>query len=266
MKIALYYSGCIRTLKHLVDHNIQVIRDAVGECEIHTFYSFWDVTDKPIEIPDEWCVPVSGDYGHDRFENRELEYKSQNNFFPIESEDQIKEWLVESGSDFVDGEIESIDISKKIIAESKFLKIPKLSSQYYKIHRVVEKYPPEEFDFCVRIRGDVMINSFPTREDLDETLKNYESLLLINQNVWPGLRSNISNHFVNEMVWCSTSNIFLDTCSVHLSDSEDIFDATTGEDVTGKHFLKLHNEDIIKFYGYFDFQHRAMRFDKMQNG
>ena len=53
MKIAIYYSGCVRTLKHVVDHNIKVIRDNVGDCEIHTFYSFWDVTDKPVDVPDE---------------------------------------------------------------------------------------------------------------------------------------------------------------------------------------------------------------------
>ena len=50
MKIAIYYSGCVRTLKHVVDHNIKVIRDNVGDCEIHTFYSFWDVTDKPVDF------------------------------------------------------------------------------------------------------------------------------------------------------------------------------------------------------------------------
>ena len=65
------------------------------------------------------------------------------------------------------------------------------------------------------------------------------------------------------MFWCSTSNIILDTCGVHLSDSEDIFDATTGEDITVKHFLKRHDVDVVKLYGYFDFQHRAMKFDKM---
>ena len=182
MKIAIYYSGCIRSLKHVVKHNIEVIRNSIGDCEIHTFYSFWDVTDKPVDVPDEWCVPIPEEYGIDRVKSRELEYKSQNNFVPIESEDEIKKWLIESGSDFVEGEIESIDISKKIIEESKFVKIPKLSSQYYKIHRVVEKYPPEGFDFCLRIRGDVVINSFPDSEDLS----GLESCLLINEFLWPG--------------------------------------------------------------------------------
>ena len=90
MKIAIYYSGCIRSLKHVVKHNIEVIRNSIGDCEIHTFYSFWDVTDKPVDVPDEWCVPIPEEYGIDRFKSRELEYKSQNNFVPIESEDEIK--------------------------------------------------------------------------------------------------------------------------------------------------------------------------------
>ena len=50
MKIAIYYSGCIRSLKHVVKHNIEVIRNSIGDCEIHTFYSFWDVTDKPVDL------------------------------------------------------------------------------------------------------------------------------------------------------------------------------------------------------------------------
>lgn len=253
MKIAIYYSGCVRTLKHVVDHNIKVIRDSVGDCEIHTFYSFWDVTDKPVDIPDEWCRPVIGEYGEDR-----------NAFFPIESEDKIKEFFIKSGSDFVEGEIESFDISKKVIEESKFFKRPKLASQYYKIHRVVEKYPPEEFDFCIRIRADTIINNFPCREDLDEVLTQYESILLINEGVWPGLKSNIyGQHGCNEMVWCATSNIFRDTCSIYLSNSEDLFDQPSGEVPTAKHFLKLLEEDVIKFYAYYDFKHCALRFDKI---
>ena len=45
----------------------------------------------------------------------------------------------------------------------------------------------------------------------------------------------------NEMVWCSTSDVFLDTCSVHLSDSEGIRNDPSGESVTASHFLKLLN-------------------------
>ncbi len=274
MKIAIYYSGCVRTLKHVVDHNIKVIRDNVGDCEIHTFYSFWDVTDKPVDVPDEWCRAVIGEYGEERHKDKpdrpgdvHPEYKSQNTFFPIESEDKIKELFIKSGSDFVEGEIESFDISKKIIEESKFLKIPKLASQYYKIHRVIEKYPPEEFDFCIRIRADVEINNFPFREDLDEALSQYGSILFINEGLWPGLKSNIHGyHGCNEMVWCATSNIFRDTCSIYLSNLEDIFVQTSGEVPTSKHFLKLLEEDVIKFYAYYDFKHQFLRFDKMQNG
>tara|TARA_R100001015_G_C4632428_1_gene195962 strand:+ start:1366 stop:2154 length:789 start_codon:yes stop_codon:yes gene_type:complete len=261
MKIAIYYSGCIRSLKHVVKHNIDVIRNSIGDCEIHTFYSFWDVTDKPVEVPDKWCVPIS-EYGFDRFKEDptgELESKSQNNFVSIESEDEIKKWLIESGSDYVDGEIESIDISKKIIEESKFFKRPKLTSQYYKIHRVAEKYSSEKFDYCVRIRGDVMINSFPDGEDLSDP--DLESFLLINEYMWPNGRSHIGGS-VNEMIWCSTSNIFLDTCSVHLPDSEGIFNDSSGETVTARHFQKLLDDDVVKLYAYFNFNHRTLRFTK----
>jgi len=260
MKIAIYYSGCVRSFKHVVKHNIDVIRNSIGDCEIHTFYSFWDVTDKPVEVPDEWCVPIP-EYGFDRFKDGpkgELEYKSQNNFVPIESENEIKKWLIESGSDFVEGEIESMDISKKIIEESKFVKIPKLSSQYYKIHRVAEKYSSEKFDFSLRIRGDVIINSFPDGKYLSE---NLESFLLINEYMWPGGRSHIGGS-VNEMVWCSSSNIFLDTCRVHLPDSEGIFYDSSGETVTARHFQKLLDADVVKSYAYFNFNHRSLRFTK----
>jgi hypothetical protein len=261
MKIAIYYSGCVRSLKHVIKNNIEVIRNSIGDCEIHTFYSFWDVTDKPVDIADEWCIPIP-EYGFDRFKEDptgKLEYKSQNNLVSIESEDEIKKWFIESGSDFVEGEIESIDISRKIIEEGKYVKIPKLSSQYYKICRVVEKYSPKGFDFCIRIRGDIMINSFPDSEDLS----GLESFLLINKYLWPGGLSNIEN-MCNEMVWCSTSDIFLDTCSVHLSDSEGICNYPSGESVTARHFLKLLNADVVKLYAYFNFQHRVLKFSKTE--
>ena len=255
MKIAIYYSGFTRTLKHVVNQNIKVIRDNVGECEIHTFYSFWDVTDQPVKLQDDWYMPIP-EYGFDD--------DSDNKFVSIESQDEIDKWFRESGSDYVDGEIESIDISKKVMEKTKFIQNPNLSSQYYKIHRVAEKYSPKEFDFCLRIRGDVVINSFPDREDLEDVLSNYDSLLLINEYVWPGGVSNIGG-FVNEMVWFSTSNIFLDTCSVYLSDSEYVLNNPTcdgqifGEIVTGRHFEKLVE---LKHYAYFNFNHRSLRFTK----
>ena len=64
------------------------------------------------------------------------------------------------------------------------------------------------------------------------------------------------------MVWGSTSDIFLDACSVHLSDSKCIRNDPSGESVTARHFLKLINDDVVKLYGYFNFQHRSLRFSK----
>ena len=31
------------------------------------------------------------------------------------------------------------------------------------------------------------------------------------------------------------------------------------------HFLKLLNDDVVKLYGYFNFQHRALRFSKTES-
>ena len=137
MKIAIYYSGCIRTLKYVVKDNIQTIKNNIGECDIHTYYSFWDETDKPIDISDEWCVPVPNQYGIERRESGDvdnngmlLEYKSQNCFFPVDSEEIVRSWFSESGSNFIDGEIEPMHKSRDIIENSTFVKIPKLASQY----------------------------------------------------------------------------------------------------------------------------------------
>ena len=264
MKIAIYYSGCIRTLKYVVKDNIETIRKNIGDCDIHTYYSFWDETDKPVDTPDEWCVPVSGEFGDDRFKDVEgnkshdglwLDYTSHNKFHTIESEDEIKKWFIDAGSSFVEGEIESIDISRNIIQNSLFIKIPKVASQYYKIYRVAEKYPSDEYDLCVRIRGDVRIKNFPSRNDID-----LESSLFINSHLWPNGDSSLQ--MCNEMVWCSTSDIFLDTCSAHLYHGDTIQYDPSGETVTARHFTNLINNDIVKNYCFFDFQHNAMRFAK----
>ena len=263
MKIAIYYSGCVRTLKHVVNDNIETIKNNIGECDIHTHYSFWDETDKPIDISDEWCVPVPDQYGIERREPGDvdndgmlLEYKSQNCFFPVDSEEIIRSWFSESGSSFIDGEIESMHKSRDIIENSTFVKIPKLASQYYKIHRVAEKYSPDNYDLCIRIRGDVRIQDFPKRDDV----KNLESYLFINKYLWPNGHSSL--HMCNEMVWCSTSDIFLETCSSHLQNIENIQNDPSGETVTARHFFKLISNGIVKNCSFFDFKHNALKFSK----
>lgn len=254
MKIAIYFSGCVRTLKYTIENTIKTIRKNIGDCEIYTFYSFWDLTDKPIDVPDIFCTSVP-ENGIDRHEfGGKSEYRSENLFVPIISENDIKKCILNSGSDFVDGEIQSMDISKKIIEESNFTNIPKLSSQYYKIHRVVEKFPPKKYDLCLRIRADTTINNFPKLEQLI----NLNNFLFINRWLWPGAHSDLIA--CNEMVWCSTPDIFLDTCSVYNNKNSNFYDVYSGEPVTANHFSNLINSGVVKKYDFFDFQHIAMRF------
>ena len=59
MKIAIFLSGHVRTMFHKFDENIKLIRDKVGECEIHLFYSFWNDESRVDRINDAWHLKVN---------------------------------------------------------------------------------------------------------------------------------------------------------------------------------------------------------------
>jgi len=241
MKISLFVSGHPRTLFHNFSKNIEVIRQNVGECQIDVFYSLWDDTSRYDRINDPWHSYINS------YEFKKLTIKSINDYF------------FECGADNVDGELETKCIMDLITEESPFKSQPTLSSQYYKTYRVVEKYFDSNYDFYLRIRPDIIINDFLSREKI--TQDDNEKTLFVNENYWYEAKYN--GICANEMIWASKKDIFLQSNSLYLNQNKikeqceqgEIF----GEHLTGRYFNSLVSFNIISSIETFNFNYRVLR-------
>ena len=122
MKIAWFISGKVRTLFFKFHKNLELIRDRYPNCDIDVYYSFWDVIDRTDNINDPW------------------HFKAENYNLDSIDKDYIDNYFSLHGVKSV-GEIESCDVMNEVISKSPFVDTKKgLSSQYYKMYRVVEKY------------------------------------------------------------------------------------------------------------------------------
>lgn len=241
MKIALFVSGYPRTLFYKFSDNLKVIQEKVGKCQIDIFYSLWDDLIRYDRINDPWHSFVES------YSPREL----KKNF--------LDEYFIECGANKVDGEIESIYSMEKIMKESPFHYQRSLSSQYYKTYRVVEKYFNSNYDFYVRIRPDITISDFPSKNKIYEMQD--KKTLLVNQYYW--YNAQYKGDHVNEMIWASTKDVFYITNSMFLH-QENIEKQRGGGDGCGechsaRYFNSLIDSNILTSIEAFNFDYRVFR-------
>jgi len=238
MKISLFVSGYPRTLFHKFNHNINVIRNSIPDCKVFIFYSFWDELGRSSKINDKNHLII------DDYAPRLL------------TTDAINQYFLECGADEVDGEIESQAVMHTILNNSPFKTQPSLSAQYYKIHRVIEKYYKHDYDFYVRIRPDILINDFPK-----EINALNSKTLIVNHYYWFNALYNGSN--VNEMIWASKKEIFKEVNSLYLNqnqlEKQSNNDEQFGEALSGKYFDNLLNANVISSISTFNFDYRVLR-------
>jgi hypothetical protein len=141
MKIALYISGKVRTLFYGFHKNIEMLRDRYPECEIDVFYSFWDARDRVERINDGWHFRPKN------YEVPEVTKKTIDSYFNSFNVKSI-------------GEVETSEKMNKIMELSPFDQ-KGLSSQYYKMQRVVDQYFKSGYDLYFRIRSDILIHDSP---------------------------------------------------------------------------------------------------------
>lgn len=241
MKIALFVSGYPRTLFYKFSDNLKVIREKVGECQIDVFYSLWDDLVRYNKINDPWHFFVES------YNPPEL------------TKSIIDEYFIKCGASKVDGEIESIELMKEIMEESPFNYQRSLSSQYYKTYKVVEKYFNLDYDFYVRIRPDIIINDFPTKDKIIK-MQNKKSLL-VNDYYW--YNALYKGDHVNEMIWASTKDVFHITNAMFL-EQNNIEKQRGGGDGCGechsaRYFNSLLNSNILNSIESFNFDYRVFR-------
>jgi hypothetical protein len=231
MKIALFLSGHIRTLFFQFHKNLEVIKKNIGDCDIDVYYSFWDDASRSKKINDPWHIKVNDD----------IHYELKEQF--------INQYFVNIGANYSTGEIEE------------YQKLNNLSSQYYKTCRVVEQYMNDDYDFYIKIRPDIIINNFLTKEQIVDITKN--KLLVVNRFYW--YNEPYVGKECNEMIWASGKDIFRETNQLFLHENKILNHLTIlgetyfGELATGTYFNSLLENNIIKTIVSFDFGYRVIR-------
>lgn len=241
MKISLFVSGYPRTLFHNFSRNLETIRNIVGDCEIDIFYSFWDELGRVEKINDPWHSIV------DPYIPKPLTVES------------ISQYFFDIGATNVVGEVEPIGLMENILSESPFTYQPSLSSQYYKTYRVVEKYFKDGYDLYVRIRPDIVINNFLSKEHI-LSLHNNKNLI-VNENYW--YNTLYAGEACNEMIWVSSKDAFVASNSMFVDQrkiaEENHGCVPYGEYLTGRYFNNLIREEKISSIYTFNFDYRVFR-------
>ena len=243
MKICIFLSGHVRTLFYKFHENIELIKNTIDDCHLDVRYSFWDDYSIGGKLNDPWHI------------------QSENFIQPEISTDIIDNYFLSHGVEDVKGEIESVDIMKQVLENTKFLPEKSgrnvLSSQYYKKNRVVQKYFNEDYDFYIQIRSDITIENFPIA-DLINSIIDKKSLV-ISEYYWynePYIGTDC-----NEMINCSTRNVFKELNEIYLNEDKisKQLDYHYGERVTGRHIQNMIQSGSIDNLCIFDYGFRVIR-------
>tara|TARA_B100000035_G_scaffold126966_1_gene108053 strand:+ start:1442 stop:2176 length:735 start_codon:yes stop_codon:yes gene_type:complete len=244
MRICIFISGHIRTLFYKFHENLLLIKEKVGDCEIDIFYSFWD------------------DYGRSESINDPWHYSADDFVQQVVNRDNIICYLRGcGGANNVSGEIQSVEVMKEVLEKTHFSPEANgknsLSSQYYKKHRVVDKFYSDEYDFYIQMRSDITISNFLSREDIEQ-IKDVKTLV-VNSYYW--YNEKYTGGPCNEMIWCSGKKVFKKSNEIYLNEKDlsEQLPYQYGELVTGTHFNNLLNSGFIDNVMAFDFGFRVIR-------
>ncbi len=165
------------------------------------------------------------------------------------------------GANNVSGEIQSVEVMKEVLEKTHFSPEANgknsLSSQYYKKHRVVDKFYSDEYDFYIQMRSDITISNFLSREDIEQ-IKDVKTLV-VNSYYW--YNEKYTGGPCNEMIWCSGKKVFKKSNEIYLNEKvlSEQLPYQYGELVTGTHFNNLLNSGFIDNVTAFDFGFRVIR-------
>jgi hypothetical protein len=239
MKICLFTSGYVRTLFHGFHKNVEIIQQCIPNSKLDICYSFWDKNHRSDRINDEW------------------HYKVNENYEDI-TDTKLNQYFFDIGFLNVNGDIESFSLSENIMNTSPFsMTKRRLSSQYWKVYRVAEKYFNNQYDFYLTIRPDVIIQKFLSESDIIDL--NHNNGIVVNQNYW--YNALYTGLECNEYVWGSTKNTFMNSNNqfLHLDQLVNQVHDEYGEIITGKHFNNMLYSGKISKITTFNFDYRVAR-------
>jgi len=240
MRICLFTSGYVRTLFHGFHKNVNLIKSKIPNCELDICYSFWDQNHYSDRLNDPW------------------HYKVNDNQYHLIDKSEIEKYFYDIGFEKVSGEIEPFFISDRIMENSFFPDYKKrLSSQYYKIHRVASTYYSNDYDFYLTIRPDVILQEFPSQEMIMEL--NDKKGIVVNENYW--YNALYKGLDCNEYMWASVKSTFM-PCNnqfLYLNELANQVHDNYGEIISGKHFSNMLSSGQISNIKTFNFDYRVAR-------
>lgn len=219
-KVAVCVSGHIRTLYHAFPKSFEIIRSSNSNAKFNFYVSLWDKKDG--RVIDKINDP--NHYSADMCNSSEMLEK-----------DFIENWLKSHTECDVKVKMLDIKITDSLIQEGKKTigeTDAHLMPQYFSTYECFHMANPEEYDYFVRIRPDIIISDFPN-------LLNLDAELVTNTDMW--YKKPASQGYENEMIWITSGKFAYETADLYESIRKGIHPngPTYGEAMTGRHFLNV---------------------------
>lgn len=241
MKIAILYSGAIRTLIDTIENNLNYFSGA----EIHLYFSIWDhmgYADK-INSPD---------------------YILSDRSIPANTvvSDSLIQSMVPEGVIIKAIKIEKYD-PKNYSLDLINSGIDNLHAQYYKIwdcFTLLDKM--ENYDFIVRMRCDILLNKQIWIEELKQL--SDDNKIVFTSKIWYNHPKTPDNRSINEMFWISGQELMGKACNIYNNTAkmnQIIKDRGQAEMNYGESvcYMNLEAEDMADKVELFDFDYVVLR-------
>ena len=256
MKIALHYSGMIRTLKYCYPKVMKALKDY----EVHIFMSIWDIPghslkykkDPVMAYPDLEYENITEDFIRSEFPDLDIK------IINIEKYETSKKIM----KDFSKNNGNLIEYKKEIISHYyKVQKVNKLRKQY-------EKRTGIKYDWYMKLRPDVSIEKM-----LD--LSQYKTpILFLNKYIWEDpnyitltkLAHQKGTNQINENAaccfWITNNEEIMDLMCNLIDDISNFWDNEMyGERVQGLYIRRssFNGEKLMKFITLYNFKVKILR-------
>lgn len=242
MKLAILYSGAIRTLPETIENNIAYFEN----CSIDLYFSTWD----HIGYSDRINSP---------------DYKSSNRKF--DSSTKINKEFIENlcspfNVNIKRVHIETYDSNNHHLDLTNGLDNGGLAAQYYKILDCYNLLEHTAYDAIIRLRCDMLLNNRIGMRYLIDNIKNDK--IVFPSSIWYNHFYEKDSNSINEMCWISNKTLMQKACNIYNNtDKINTIIATKkythpnyGEGIC---FMNLEVEEISNDIVTFDFDYQILR-------
>jgi hypothetical protein len=223
MKIAICYSGNIRTFEYCVKNHSSLLE----KCDV--YFSVWEEFGFSDRINDPSHIKIERT-GEEKVTEKYIIEKTPSNF-------NIKNIIIEK---YEDVEIKKIENNQGI------------SYQYYKIKSCYDSllWKKENYDYVIRLRPDIIIDNFHFEE----------GKIIFDHNIWKGNIFREDKKSINEMIWISNMDLMYKSCKIY-DNIESILSSVTKDFIYGESisFNNLIKENLLEFLSFRDFNYNVIR-------